>query len=427
MTMSTNSTPSRRLVIQALAATPLAGMGLAGMALPALADTPMFAPQSVGFSPAGLASLNSQFHSLVDQQKLAGVVTLVSRHGKVVNLDAYGKLNADKGPAVATDSIFRIASMTKPTIGAAMMMLWEEGKWKLDDPVSKHIPEFAGLKVKTAAGLVDQKSPMLMKQLMSHSAGFDKSAGYNDAGLQETDLQGMINKLAKLPLAYQPGADWRYGPSVDIQGYVVQKLSGMPLDDFMRTRLFTPLGMVDTGFWIDPVKAPRAAWVHIYKDGKITPQAAVNNARTSRPQFVSGSGGLLSTAEDYWKFAQMIANGGQFGGKRYLKADTVKLMHTNVLNPGVNVTLYSPDTKGLGFGMDFAIVQDAKANGTDQAQGSFYWGGAFGTWFWIDPVNDLIVIGMIQNLNGSTPNTGTPACREISAKATYAALTSPKN
>ena len=145
--------------------------------------------------------------------------------------------------------------------------------------------------------------------------------------------------------------------------------------------------------------------------------------RTTKPAFLSGSGGLNSTAEDYWKFAQMILNGGQSGGKRYLKPETVKLAHTNVLNPGVNVTLYSPDTRGLGFGLDYAIVMDQKANHTDQAQDSFYWGGAFGTWFWIDPDNDLIVIGMIQNLNGSTPGAGTPPVREISAKAAcYAAL-----
>jgi CubicO group peptidase (beta-lactamase class C family) len=141
---------------------------------------------------------------------------------------------------------------------------------------------------------------------------------------------------------------------------------------------------------------------------------------------VSGSGGLSSTPLDYFKFAQMILGGGQSGGKRYLKADTVKLMHTNLLNPGVNVTLYSPDTRGLGFGVDFAIVMDQAANQTSQAQNSFYWGGAFGTWFWIDPDHDQIVIGMIQNVSGSTPGAGTPPVREISAKAVAEAMTNPK-
>ena len=410
-------TPSRRLLLQGMAATPLA------LALPALAQN----PTSLGYSAAGIKALNDQMHALVDQQQLAGVVTLVARHGKVAHLDAYGKLNAAKPAPVKTDSIFRIASMTKPTIGTAMMMLWEEGKWKLDDPVAKHIPEFAGLKVKAADGsLADQKSPMLMKQLVSHSAGFDRSAGYANAALQASDLQGMINTLAKLPLAFQPGTDWRYGPSVDIQGYVVQKLAGVPLDQFMQTRLFGPLGMADTGFWVDASKVDRCANIHTYKDGKIVAQSAVNPVRTSKPAFVSGSGGLSSTPLDYFKFAQMILNGGEANGKRYLKAETVKLMHTNVLNPGVNVTLYSPDTRGLGFGVDFAIVQDQKANNTSQAQNSFYWGGAFGTWFWIDPDHDQIVIGMIQNVSGSTPGAGTPPCREISAKAVAEALTNPK-
>ena len=417
-----SQTPSRRRVLKALAATPFAAA-----AFPALGQLPMATPQSLGFSPAGLKAMDDQFHALVDQQKLAGVVTLVARHGKVAHLDAYGKLNASQPAPVKPDSIFRIASMTKPTVGTAMMMLWEEGKWKFDDPVSKHIPEFAGLKVKDASGaLVDLKAPMLMKQLVSHSAGFDRSGGYATANLQETDLQGMINKLAKLPLAFQPGADWRYGPSVDIQGYVVQKLSGQPLDQFMQSRLFGPLGMVDTGFYVDPSKVARCASVHVYKDGKVVPQSPTNNVRTSPPQFLSGSGGLSSTAPDYFKFIQMILNGGQSGGKRYLKADTVKLMHTNLLNPGVDVTLYSPDTRGLGFGVDFAIVMDQAANHTSQAQNSFYWGGAFGTWFWIDPDHDMIVIGMIQNLNGSTPGAGTPPNREISAKAVAEALTNAK-
>jgi CubicO group peptidase (beta-lactamase class C family) len=417
-------TPSRRLLLQGLAASPFATAVAPAFAQ---AGLPMASPQSAGFTATGMKALNDQMHALVDQQQLAGVVTLVARHGKVVNLDAYGKLNAAQTVPVQTDSIFRIASMTKPTIGVAMMMLWEEGKWKFDDPVAKYIPEFAGLKVKDAGGaLVDQRSPMLMKQLVSHSAGFDRSAGYTDANLNATDLQGMIDKLAKLPLAFQPGTDWRYGPSVDIQGYVVQKLSGMPLDQFMASRLFGPLGMKDTGFWVDASKVARAASIHTYKDGKIVPQSATNTVRTARPNFISGSGGLSSTAPDYWRFAQMLLNKGEFGGRRYLKADTVKLMHTNLLNPGVNVTLYSPATRGLGFGVDFAIVQDQKANNTSQAQNSFYWGGAFGTWFWIDPDNDMTVIGMIQNVSGSTPGAGTPPLREISAKAVYAAMTDKK-
>ena len=377
-----------------------------------------------GFSAAGLAELNAQMHALVDDRKLACVVTLVARHGEIVNFDAYGKLDVAEPAPVAKDSIFRMASMTKPVTGAAMMMLWEEGRWTMDDPVAKHIPEFADLKVKTKSGdLVPQASAMTMRQLMSHSAGFGRAADYEGVKLYDGDLQDMIDLLAGQPLSFQPGTEWRYGPSVDIQGYLVEKLSGQGLDEFFEQRLFAPLGMVDTGFWVDPSKTARVARIHKYVDGVITPAGPSNIIRTAKPKFLAGGGGLVSKAEDYWRFAQMIANGGEFAGRRYLKPETVKLMHTNVLAKGVEVTLYFPDTTGLGFGMDFAVVQDPAAAKTSQGVDSFYWGGAFGTWFWIDPVNDMIVIGLIQNVRGSTPNTGTPPVRELSAKAVYAAMT----
>ncbi|HVM99389.1 MAG TPA: serine hydrolase domain-containing protein [Caulobacteraceae bacterium] len=380
-----------------------------------------------GFSTAGLAEFNRQFHALVDEGKLAGVVTLIARHGEIVNLDAYGKLDVSKPDALRTDSIFRIASMTKPITGAAMMMLWEEGKWALDDRLEDHIPEFKGLKVKTKAGdPIAQASPMTMRQIMSHSAGFGRAAEYAEVNLREGDLQDMIDKLAKLPLSFQPGKDWRYGPSVDIQGYLIEKLSGQGLDAFFAERLFEPLGMVDTGFWIPAAKGERVVRIHKYDDnGKVRAAGPSNIFNTAKPKFLAGGGGLVSTIQDYWRFAQMILNRGEFAGRRYLKPETVDLMHDNVLEPGVNVTLYSPDTRGLGFGMDFAIVQDPAAAKTSQGIESFYWGGAFGTWFWIDPVNDMIVIGMIQNVAGSTPD-GAPLVRELSARLAYAAMTDRK-
>jgi CubicO group peptidase (beta-lactamase class C family) len=382
-----------------------------------------------GFAKEGLAAFNAGFHKLVDDKKLANVVTLIARHGEIVNLDAYGVLDTSESPTrpVQADSIFRIASMTKPITGAAMMMLWEEGKWALDDPVARHIPEFAGLKVKRKDGEpVDQASPMTMAQLMSHSAGFGRAAEYTAAGvdLRAGDLQDMIDALAGLPLSFQPGKDWRYGPSVDIQGYLVEKMSGKGLDEFFEERLFAPLGMVDSGFWVDASKGDRVSRIHKYGDDGLIQAAGPSNIfNTAKPKFLAGGGGLVSTIKDYWRFAQMILNGGEFEGRRYLKQSTVDLMHTNVLEPGVNVTLYSPDTVGLGFGMDFAIVQDPEAAKTSQGIESFYWGGAFGTWFWIDPLNEMIVIGMIQNVAGSQTAAGNPAVREQSAKAVYAAMT----
>jgi CubicO group peptidase (beta-lactamase class C family) len=379
-----------------------------------------------GFTREGLGAFNRQFHALVDERKLANVVTLIARHGEIVNLDAYGVLDVSAATLTParTDSIFRIASMTKPITGAAMMMLWEEGKWALDDPVAKHIPQFEGLLVRRKdAEPVPQTSPMTMAQLMSHSAGFGRAAEYAEANLRGGDLQDMIDVLAKLPLSFQPGKDWRYGPSVDIQGYLIEQMSGQGLDEFFEQRLFGPLGMTDTGFWVDASKGEHVARIHKYDDdGQIRAAGPENIFNTSKPKFLAGGGGLVSKIEDYWRFTQMILNGGVFEGQRYLRASTVELMHTNVLEPGVNVTLYSPETRGLGFGMDFAIVQDPAAAKTSQGIQSFYWGGAFGTWFWIDPINDMIVIGMIQNVAGSTPD-GAPLVREASARAAYAAMT----
>jgi CubicO group peptidase (beta-lactamase class C family) len=386
---------------------------------------PTASPESQGFSTAGLDALQAEFRTLVDQKKLAGVTTLLARHGKVVHMDTYGLANAATGEALKPDSIFRIASMTKPIAGVAMMQLWEQGKWKLSDPVSKYIPEFANLKVKGPNGtLVAQNTPMTMAQLMSHSAGFGVSAVYESAALSATDLQGMIDKLAKLPLETQPGTHWDYGPSVNIQGYIVEKLSGQSLDVYFDEHIFKPLGMVDTGFWMPAEKASRVAAIHTYEAGVIKGPAE-NRVTTTKPSFLSGSGGLMSTAEDYWRFAQAVGNGGELNGQRILKADTVKLMRTNVLIPEAKVDLYGPSQEGVGFGMDFAIIMDPAKASTPQGLNTFYWGGAFGTWFWIDPTNDLVFVGMIQNLNGSNPAQGTPPTRVISPRATYAALTDP--
>jgi CubicO group peptidase (beta-lactamase class C family) len=383
-------------------------------------------PASAGFTAAGVAELNAQMHALVDQQKLAGVVTLLARKGKVVNLDAYGKQDASAPAPMSPDSIFRIASMTKPITGVAMMQLWEQGRWKLDDPVSKHIPEFAGLKVKGKDGaLVEQTRPMTMAQLMSHTAGFGVSSVYNSANLGETDLKGMIAKLANLPLESQPGTDWAYGPVVNIQGYVVEKMSGMDLADYMQKHIFDPLKMPDTQFWVAPAKASRVVAVHSYDTaGKVKPTP--NPLRTSKPAFLAGSGGLYSTAPDYYRFCQALLQGGQLDGARVLKPDTVMLMRKSVLQPGVGIDLYGPVQKGLGFGMDFAVHDRPAESGLPYGQDSYWWGGAFGTWFWIDPTHDIVFVGMIQNLNGSVPGAGTPAVRDISPKAVYAALADRK-
>ena len=413
---------TRRKLLAAAAASPVLAAGLPGGAFAAAPALPLADPRTAGFDPARLKALSDDLQALVDGGQLAGVTILAARKGKVFHFETRGLADVETGAPARPDTIWRIASMTKPVVGVAMMQLWEKGLWKLDDPVARHIPEFAGLKVKAPDGsLVPQASPMTMAQLMSHTAGFDVSAGYAQAGLRSGDLKEMIRRLAALPLAAQPGTDWRYGPSVDIQGHVVERLSGERLDDYLRRHIFDPLKMPDTGFHVSPEKAPRVARIHTYRDGRIVAGPA-QVVPVAPPVFLSGGGGLLSTASDYFRFAQALLDGGALDGARVLKPDTVKLMRRNLLAPGVAVDLYGPAQPGVGFGLDFAVIQDPAAARAPQGRETFYWGGAFGTWFWIDPTNDIVFVGMIQNLNGSVPGAGTPNVREITPRRLYAAL-----
>jgi CubicO group peptidase (beta-lactamase class C family) len=369
-----------------------------------------------GFTKEGLVAMNTAMHKWVDSKQGASVVTLVARNGHVVDLDAYGVLDASaatKSP-VKKDSVFRIMSMSKPVVGVAMMLFYEEGKWKPDDLVSKHVPEFADLKVKMSDGtLAPQNTPMTMAQLMSHSAGFP-----GQLTVPSATLQGIIPPLVKGQLAFQPGKDWQYGPGAEIQGYLIEKWAGKDLSDVLQERLFGPLGMIDTGFWVDKSKLDRVPKVHSATGGSLSTLGM--SVPTSKPKKLIPSGGLHSTAEDYWRICQMILNGGEFEGRRYLKQSTVDLMHTNVLEPGVKVKFGEP--AGIGFGLDFAIVLDPVPGKNNQPKGSYYWGGLYGTWFWIDPTNNVVLIGMIQNIG--SPMSGPASLRQISAKAAYEALRS---
>jgi CubicO group peptidase (beta-lactamase class C family) len=381
-----------------------------------------------GFSKEGLAELDVQFHKLVDDGKLANVVTLIARHGEIVHCDAYGVKNvsAPSPTPVKTDSIYRIASMLKPIMGAAMMMLWDEGKWALEDPVSRFIPEFAELKVKIERDdgeteLVPQATPMKMKHLMSHTAGFRGRGEYTGVhDLKKGDLQDMINILATLPLDFHPGTDWRYGPSVDIQGYIIEKVTGQPLDDFLAERLFTPLGMVDTGFVLPASELHRLVSNHKGDGtGKLESVPLEGTYNTVRPKFIGGGMAILSTVTDYFRFSQMLLNGGEFEGKRYLKASTIELMCTSVLETGVHLKIGPHVLDGLGFGLGVAIVEKQFRGMSSQSIGSYFWFGLFGTWFWIDPVQDVVAIGFINELDWSKK---VPFAKEICAKCVYNAL-----
>jgi CubicO group peptidase (beta-lactamase class C family) len=316
-----------------------------------------------GLDTAILKNMNAQMHKWVDDKKGANVVTLVARKGEIVNFDAYGVLDASapNGAKVQKDTIFRIASMTKPIVGIGMAMMYDEGKWKLDDLVTKHIPEFANLKVKLANGtLVPPDKPITMAQVVSHSAGFP-----GQLGVKSDTLSGVIPLILEGQLAFQPGRDWQYGPGVEIQGYLIEKWAGKDLSDFLTERLFTPLGMKDTGFFIDSSKVERVTKMHTVANGKL--ETVPSTVATSKPRRLSPSGGLMSTAEDYFKVSQMILEGGSYKGKQYVKPETVKMMHTNLLEPDVKVELGG---RGAGFGVDFAIVMAQES--TAVPLGSFY-------------------------------------------------------
>ena len=422
----------RLLTIAALAALSIQPV------LAATHDLPTASAESEGMSTERLARLSAGMKELVDSGRLAGAVTMVSRHGKVVEFDAVGKRDIAANAPMQKDSIFRIYSMSKPITGVAMMILFEEGKWQLNDPVAKYIPEFAKLKVYSTdsngnVAMKDQNHPVTMRELMSHSGGFtygffsntpvDKLQLEADLLNPNNTLDEFIKRVAKLPLNSQPGTEWHYSISVDIQGYIVQKLSGMPFEEFLEKRIFKPLGMTDTGFYVPKEKLGRFAEFYNYDaEGKLHAvgvREGLNHDFSAKPALSSGGGGLVSTTTDYMRFCQMLLNGGQLDGVRILSPLTVELMHTNMLTP--TMTIFGA---GAGFGLDFAVYTDPAAAGGYYGKGSYWWGGAAGTWFWIDPVNDLVVLGMIQQAagTGAAAVAAVPDVRGLSHAWTYQAI-----
>lgn len=394
----------------------------------AAADLGTARPEAVGMSSQRLNRLTTEMKAIAERGDVPGVVTMVARKGKVVHLEATGKRELEGGTPMQKDTIFRIYSMTKPVTGVAMMILFEQGKWQLNDPVSKHIPEFADLKVAKvdpASGVVTTvpaNHPMTMRELMSHSGGLtygffggtavDKQYVDNKVFDPTQPMQTFIERLGKTPLLFQPGERWHYSVSVDVQGYLVEKLSGQTFPEFLQQHVFGPLKMVDTAFHVPESKMNRLAEFYFRgKDGKTVKHPGVADY-SKPPVFPSGGGGLVSTASDYMRFCQMLLNGGTLDGQRILSPLTVKLMRTNML-PASAPTM----GPGTGFGLDFAVVNDPAAGGGFGGEGTYYWGGYAGTWFWIDPVYELIVIGMIQERGDDLPD-----FRALSRSLTYQAI-----
>jgi CubicO group peptidase (beta-lactamase class C family) len=376
----------------------------------AFADSPPASGKT--FSSADVANIRQQLHSLVDDKHVAtGMVTLITQRGKTVDLDTYGLADAEKGTPIRPDAVMAIASMTKPVTGVAMMLLYEQGKWSLDDPVGKFVPEFKDLEVMTANGkLVPPNHAPTMRELMSHSAGFTYGF-FGDSAVDKQYLQANVldpgsnlktamDKLSNIPLKHQPGSKWEYSVSVDIQGYIIEKLSGQPYDVFVREHVLKPLKMKDTDFAVFGAARERLAYTHQPgKDGKLEialPPGGRGDVGKAVPGLPSPGGALFSTAQDYARFCQMLLNGGTIDGVRLLKPETVKLMHTNMLPKGLHVEILNNNLVGTHFGLDFAVVDDAAASQEPVPTGSFYWSGIFGTYFWIDPANEIVVVGMIQ-------------------------------
>ena len=409
---------------------------------PVAADASVIsAPSAPAFSDEGIAALEARMGKYVTDGQLYSIHTRLVQHGNVVSDFKTGLVGLKEQKPVADDTIYRIYSMTKPITGVAMMILWEEGRFSLDDPVTKHIPEFDGLRV--LDGTNEDGSPKLvaanraptMRELMSHTAGFAYGLAGSDPAntafreneiLRSPDLKTFIDKVADVPLLFQPGEAWAYSAAVDIQGYVVEKLSGQSFGAFLEARIFTPLGMTDTGFYVPEEDYARLSEVYGYhpETGQLVPVPYPNvQFRKETIALESGGGGLVSTMDDYSQFAQMLLNEGQYNGQMILKPETVKLMRTNVLPEGVQLSSLGQNNgearEGLGFGLDLGLLIDAEAGGLPHPDGSYFWGGAAGTWFWGDPVNDLYFIGMIQVFTQG----GAPVeTRDTSARFVYDAL-----
>jgi CubicO group peptidase (beta-lactamase class C family) len=384
----------------------------AGWAATACAeDSPRSLPEAVGLSSAKLERIRSVVQAMVDKNEVAGAVTVVARRGKVVHWETFGKMDIDSGKAMQPDTIFRIYSMSKPITTVAALLLWEEGRFQLDDPVSKFLPEFAGLRVHTGTGndTVEAKREATVRDLMRHTSGLTYGL-FSDTPVDrlyrqrlvlsdpKDSLSDLMAKLGKLPLLNQPGTRFQYSVSTDVLGRLVEVVSGTPLDAFFQERIFKPLDMKDTGFFVPEGKIARFAanYGPAEKGGLKVIDAPAQSRFRNRPRLLSGGGGLVSTARDYLRFCQMLVNGGELQGTRLLRAETVQQMASNQLPAeAMPLSLVMP-RPGLGFGLGFSVRVAKSILDPAAIPGEYGWGGAASTHFWISPRHGLIVLALQQ-------------------------------
>jgi CubicO group peptidase (beta-lactamase class C family) len=377
------------------------------------------APDSVGMSAERLERLRDALKAYVDDGQVAGSVTLVARHGRIAYFEAFGNRDREANAPMQTDAIFRIASQSKAIVSVAAMTLVEEGKMLLTDPVGKYLPEFMETKVAVAQegatgyDVVKARRPITIRDLLTHTSGFGYGAGvggdlwtaagqtgYYFADKNET-VRDSVRRIAGLPAHAQPGTQWIYGYNTDILGAVIEIVAGKSLDQVLRERIFEPLGMRDTEFYLSPGKANRLTAVYSQNAGELerapTPGNSVGQGHYvdgPRKNF-SGGAGLLSTATDYARFLQMMLNGGTLDGRRILSRKTVELMTTSHLGD----ISYNA---GQGFGLGFYVVEDVGARGSPGSVGEFGWGGAYHTTYWVDPREELVVVHLTQLVPAGT-------------------------
>jgi CubicO group peptidase (beta-lactamase class C family) len=410
---------------------------------PMLAPTPA-SPESAGMSKAALDRLEQHLKSrYIDAGRFPGTQLLVYRRGKIVHSSVQGFADLERKVPVRDDTIFRIYSMTKPITSVAFMMLFEEGRVALDEPVHKYIPEWKDLGV-FAAGTAPAfltrppSRPMLIVDLLRHTSGLtyafqqrsNVDAAYRERKIGEIvtagTLETMIADLAKIPLEFSPGEAWNYSVSTDVIGFLIGKISGTPFEQFLKERIFDPLGMNDTGFFVPADKAHRLAACYSAepRDHLTLQDDPAESPFLSLPSFVSGGGGLCSTAADYLTFCRALINGGELGGVRLIGPKTLKLMTSNHLPggrdlPEMSRSLFSEASyNGIGFGLGFSITMDSAKTLIAGSAGEYAWGGAATTSFWIDPAEELIAIFMTQVL----PSSAYPVRRELRTMV-YAAIT----
>ncbi|MGM4896460.1 serine hydrolase domain-containing protein [Tardiphaga sp. 839_C3_N1_4] len=401
-------------------------------------------PEQVGMSTAALARVEAHLKQrYVDAGRFSGTQLLVYRRGEIVHSATQGFADLKRKIAVKDDTIFRIYSMTKPITSVAFMMLVEEGRVTLDEPVHKYIPEWANLGVFQAGVMAPfltkpQARPMQIIDLLRHTSGLtygfqqrtNVDAAYRALKIGEIEKSGtmasMISDLAKVPLEFSPGDAWNYSVSTDVIGYLVERISGQPFEQFLQERIFDPLGMTDTGFYVPPDKAHRfaACYAADGKGGFVIQDDPATSSFLSPPSMISGGGGLCSTAADYLTFCRALLNGGALGDVRLLAPKTIALMTSNHLPGGAYVadmstSMFSETSyAGVGFGLGFSVMMNPVKTMIPGSAGEYGWGGAASTVFWIDPAEQLIAIFMTQLL----PSSAYPVRRELRTMI-YSAIT----